>query len=116
VFFWVCTPRYDSERRSFAGIWDSWKRLDGTRLETFALITTEPNELVAQIHDRLALILHPRDYDRWLGIDGRGGDPRPPPDLLHPYDADKMVMKPANPAGSTSIYARNLSRPSEARY
>jgi putative SOS response-associated peptidase YedK len=98
VFFWVCTPRYDSERRSFAGIWDSWKRPDGTRLETFALVTTEPNELVAQIHDRLALILHPRDYDRWLGIDGRGGDPRPPLDLLHPYDADKMVMKPANPA------------------
>jgi putative SOS response-associated peptidase YedK len=48
---------------AFAGIWDSWKRPDGTRLETFALVTTEPNELVAQIHDRLALILHPRDYD-----------------------------------------------------
>ena len=37
-------------------------------------------------------------YDRWLGIDDKGGDPRPPLDLLHPYDADKMVMKPANPA------------------
>lgn len=44
------------------------------------------------------LILHPRDYCRWLGIDDKGGDPRPPLDLLHPYDADKMVMKPANPA------------------
>ena len=57
---------------AFAGIWDSWKRPDGTRLETFALVTTEPNELVAQIHDRLALILHPRDYDRWLGIGDNG--------------------------------------------
>jgi putative SOS response-associated peptidase YedK len=54
------------------------------------LVTTEPNELVAQIHDRLALILHPRDYDRWLGIDDKGGDPRPPLDLLHPYDADAV--------------------------
>jgi hypothetical protein len=35
-------------------------------------VPTEPNELVAQIHDRLALILHPRDYDRWLGIDDKG--------------------------------------------
>jgi putative SOS response-associated peptidase YedK len=39
---------------AFAGIWDAWKRPDGTYLETFALVTTEPNELVAQIHDRLA--------------------------------------------------------------
>jgi putative SOS response-associated peptidase YedK len=38
----------------FAGIWDAWKRRDGTYLETFALVTTEPNELVAQIHDRFA--------------------------------------------------------------
>jgi putative SOS response-associated peptidase YedK len=53
----------------FAGIWDSWKRPDGTRLETFAPVTTE-----LKIQDRLALILHPRDYERWLGIDGRGGD------------------------------------------
>jgi putative SOS response-associated peptidase YedK len=83
---------------AFAGIWDAWKRSDGTYLETFAIVTTEPNELVAQIHDRLALILHPRDYDRWLGIDDKGGDPRPPFDLLHPFDADKMTMKPANPA------------------
>jgi putative SOS response-associated peptidase YedK len=83
---------------AFAGIWDSWKRPEGTRLETFAIVTTEPNELVAQIHDRLALILHPRDYDRWLGIDDKGDDPRPPLDLLHPYDAAKMKMTPANPA------------------
>jgi hypothetical protein len=82
---------------AFAGIWDAWKRPDGTYLETFAIVT-EPNELVAQIHDRLALILHPRDYDRWLGIDDKGGDPRPPFDLLRPYDAEKMNMTPANPA------------------
>jgi putative SOS response-associated peptidase YedK len=83
---------------AFAGIWDAWKRPDGTYLETFAIVTTEPNELVAQIHDRLALILHPEDYDRWLGIDDKGGDPRPLFDLLHPFDADKMKMTPANPA------------------
>jgi len=82
---------------AFAGIWESWKRPDGTRLETFAVVTTEPNELVAQIHDRLALILHPRDYDRWLDIP-ESGDPRPPLDVLHPFDGALMKMTPANPA------------------
>jgi hypothetical protein len=53
---------------AFAGIWDSWKRPDGTRLETFALVTTEPNELVAQIHDRLALILHPETMTACLAF------------------------------------------------
>ena len=42
--------------------------------------------------------LYPRDYDRWLGIDDRGGDPRPLLELLHPYDAARMKMTPANPA------------------
>jgi putative SOS response-associated peptidase YedK len=82
---------------AFAGIWDAWKRSDGTYLETFGLVTTEPNELVAQLHDRLALILHPKDYNRWLGI-AEAGDPRLPIDLLHPFDSDKMKMLPANPA------------------
>jgi hypothetical protein len=57
--------------------------------------------IIGEIHHRLALILHPRGYNRWLGIADKGGDPRPPLDLLHPYDADKMVMKPANPAFGT---------------
>jgi hypothetical protein len=67
---------------AFAGIWDKWKRPDGTYFETFAIVTTEPNELVATIHDRLALILHPRGYDRWLTTDDV--DPRLPLDCCTP--------------------------------
>ena len=58
---------------------------NGTRPETFALVTKEPNEPVSQIHERLALILHPKDYDRWLGVN-EGGDPRLLLDLLHPFE------------------------------
>jgi putative SOS response-associated peptidase YedK len=81
---------------AFAGIWDSWKRPDGTRLESYAIVTTEPNDLVATIHDRLALILRPKDYGRWLTVDD--DDLRPPIDLLHPFDSEAMQMLPANPA------------------
>jgi putative SOS response-associated peptidase YedK len=52
-------------------------------VETDAEVTTAPNELLATIQDRLALILHPRDYDRWLANDE--ADPRLPLDLLHPF-------------------------------
>jgi putative SOS response-associated peptidase YedK len=38
----------------------------GEWLRTFAIITTNANELVADIHDRMPLILAPDDYARWL--------------------------------------------------
>jgi putative SOS response-associated peptidase YedK len=75
----------DATPFAFAGIWDSWKRPDGTRIEDVRIVPTEPNQLVSQIHEELALIPHPRDYDGWLGIDGES-DSRPLLGLLRPYD------------------------------
>lgn len=63
-------------------------------LQSFAIITTQPNELIAKIHDRMPAILRERDYDRWLD---RGIAEQPPLDLLRPYDAEEMDMRPANP-------------------
>jgi putative SOS response-associated peptidase YedK len=73
-------------------------RLRSERLTRFAAPPNGAERTGLGIHERLALILHPKNYDRWLGIDGGGGDPRPPTDLLHPYDSDKMKMFPPNPA------------------
>lgn len=64
-------------------------------LLSFAIITTEPNELTAKVHDRMPVILQPRDYDRWLQ---RGTMEQLPSDLLRPYPAEKMKAKLANPA------------------
>jgi putative SOS response-associated peptidase YedK len=58
-------------------------------MDTFAIITVEPNELVAETtgHDRMPLIVARRDWQRWL----EPGDPeRPPVDLLRPFEADQM--------------------------
>ena len=46
----------------------------------------------------LALILHPKDYDSWPGVDDRGDPRRPSLDLLHPCDSDQMKMTLADPA------------------
>jgi putative SOS response-associated peptidase YedK len=80
---------------AFAGVWDAWKDGEGHWLQSFAIVTTVANELMARIHDRMPVILRPGDYDRWLE---RGIPKQPPVDLLRPYDAEEMEMTPANPA------------------
>src|SRR3954463_11394422 len=79
----------DGSGFGLAGLWENWK--DPTtdeRIRTCAVLTTEANELVAEIHDRMPVILRPEDYDRWLGIEP---DPR---DLLRPFPAEALRMWP----------------------
>jgi putative SOS response-associated peptidase YedK len=77
------------EPYGFAGLWERWK--DPTShewLETFSIITTDPNEVVAPLHNRMPVILEPKDYARWLGA---GNPAQPPLDLLRPFPAEQMV-------------------------
>lgn len=78
----------------FAGLWDAWKDAQGHWLQSFAIVTTEANELMASIHPRMPVILHSRDYDRWLD---REETERPPLDLLRPYESEEMEVHEANP-------------------
>ena len=72
-----------------AGLWENWKDpFTGDWVRTFAVVTTDANEMVADIHDRMPAILAPADYDRWLG------DETDPRDLLRPFPADLMRMWP----------------------
>src|ERR1035437_5422200 len=78
----------DGSLFAFAGLWDSWKDKEtGKTLETYTVITTDPNELMEPIHNRMPVILHRQDYDRWLAV----ADPAQMPlDLLRPYPAKEM--------------------------
>ena len=78
----------------FAGLWDAWKDTQGHWLQSFAIVTTEANELMASIHPRMPVILHSRDYDRWLD---REETERLPLDLLRPYESEEMEVFEANP-------------------
>jgi putative SOS response-associated peptidase YedK len=81
------------EPYAFAGLWESWRPKDGEPLETFTLLTTGPNEVMAPVHNRMPVILEPKDYDRWLDA----GDPATPPvDLLRPYPAERMTAWPVS--------------------
>ena len=80
---------------AFAGLWDAWKdAASGAWLESFAIVTTTANELTGQVHDRMPVILHARDYERWLE---RSEAHQPPTDLLRPYEAEEMRVSACNP-------------------
>ena len=78
----------DGNLFAFAGLWDRWKdKAKGQPLETYTIITTDPNELLEPIHNRMPVILSPQNYSRWLDP----GEPSQLPiDLLRPYPAKEM--------------------------
>ena len=51
---------------AFAGLWERWKAPDGDWLLSFSIITTEANDAMRPLHDRMPVILDPADYGRWL--------------------------------------------------
>ena len=77
----------EEEPFAFAGIWDEWYRED-LSVNSCAIITTTPNDLLAPIHDRMPVILHPESYDAWLGGDAK---PLEAKRLLLPYPASEMI-------------------------
>jgi putative SOS response-associated peptidase YedK len=74
---------------ALAGLWEWWKDPATDRgVETYTVVTTRANDLIAPIHDRMPVVLRERDYDRWLNADD------PATDLLEPLaDAALQVTK-----------------------
>jgi putative SOS response-associated peptidase YedK len=64
----------------FAGLWERWKPTEGDAVETFTIVTTEANPAVAEIHDRMPVILPREAEETWLA-----GDPAEAVRLLAPY-------------------------------
>jgi putative SOS response-associated peptidase YedK len=132
---------YLTDRRpfAFAGLWSRWKPRGGQldeiaapgkpevplssdgRVESCAFLTTTPNDLVADIHDRMPVILPPEHWDAWLDPDL--DDPDALSELLLPYPAEQMsahpvskhVNKPANddPACVEPLKTVKIVRPDE---
>ena len=52
---------------ALAGLWENWRSPAGERVRSFAIITTEPNELCARLHNRMPVVLKPEAWPEWLG-------------------------------------------------
>ncbi|MFW5760863.1 MAG: SOS response-associated peptidase [Cyclobacteriaceae bacterium] len=77
---------------TFAGIWEYNGVLN---VNTYSIITTDANELVNEVHDRMPVILKPEDEQKWLSD---SLDLKEAVDMLRPFPAEKMKMYQVNPA------------------
>lgn len=93
------TPYYihakDSPFLGLAGLWSDIS-VEGDDHATFSIITTDPNEMMEDIHDRMPAILHPSEFDFWL--DRSHENPRALLDLIDPYPSDALEAYPVTKA------------------
>ncbi|WP_252502563.1 SOS response-associated peptidase [Sporosarcina sp. Marseille-Q4943] len=78
----------NDELFAIAGLWESWESPNGTVIHTCTAITTEPNELVKPIHDRMPVILRREDEAAWLDL--RNDDVDFLGNMLRPFDEKQM--------------------------
>lgn len=83
----------DASPFAFAGLWEIWNG-DGDEVRTCAIITTEANDLMSEIHHRMPVILHPEDYEMWL--DPSFEEKEPLSALLKPYPDEAMEAYPVS--------------------
>jgi putative SOS response-associated peptidase YedK len=97
----------DGSPFGIAGLWENWQEpQSGEWIRTFAIITTDANDLVADIHNRMPVILSPSDYNKWLS------EEEDPSDLLRPFPSDDMRVWPI----STRVNKPEKGKPVSERH
>jgi putative SOS response-associated peptidase YedK len=83
----------DARPFAFAGLWERWNRGDNP-IDSCTILTTDANELVGSIHDRMPVILDPADHDLWLDPEVQDAKKLEP--LRVPYRSEAMVAWPVS--------------------
>jgi len=79
---------------ALAGLWENWRSPAGEWVRSFAIVTTTPNELCAELHNRMPVVLKPETWPVWLGE-----EPADIPSLkalLAPFPSDEMTCWPVS--------------------
>ena len=79
---------------ALAGLWENWHSPAGEWVRSFAIVTTAPNELCAEIHNRMPVILKPEAWPVWLGE--QPDDVPQLKALLAPYPSEDMICWPVS--------------------
>ena len=79
---------------ALAGLWESWRSPAGERVRSFAIVTTTPNKLCAELHNRMPVVLAPEAWPAWLGEEP--ADEARLKSLLAPCPSDAMICWPVS--------------------
>ncbi len=79
---------------AFAGLWEIHHSVDGNTLHTFTIITTQANEVISKLHDRMPVILSPQTEQIWLDTNTPAEELKK---LLKPFEAKKTRYYPVSP-------------------
>jgi putative SOS response-associated peptidase YedK len=80
---------------AFAGLWECWQGADSSAMESCTIVTTTANSRLAELHERMPVILQEEDYDRWL--DPKVNQAAALESLLVPYPSEEMTLRPVSP-------------------
>lgn len=92
----------DAELMAFAGLWDHWEH-DGDTIESCTIITTEANDVMKPVHDRMPVILDPEVYDTWLQEGGKT--------LLQPYTGEMLSYPVSTAVNNPKHNGKDLIEP-----
>ena len=79
---------------ALAGLWENWRSPAGEWVRSFAIVTTTPNELCAELHNRMPVVLGRKAWTAWLGEEQ--ADPRQLKTLLAPCPSEAMTCWPVS--------------------
>ncbi len=78
---------------AFAGLWETWHGADGSEIDTAAIVTTDANARLAPVHDRMPVVLAPKDFETWLSS---RTEPEEAAALLKPAPEDLLSLTPVS--------------------
>ena len=81
---------------ALAGIWENWQSPNGSEMETAAILTTSANGLISAVHERMPVILEPRDFSAWLSSHSEESEIMR---LMRPLDDNKLELVPLERVG-----------------
>lgn len=102
----------DRDFFSLAGVFDVWKDVEGEELYTYSIVTTQPNDLVGQVHARMPVILKKEDEDEWA--DNSRFDPAMLKEISRPYAQNAMdAWQVDRKVGNSRLDGPELIKPVE---